>query len=221
MALRLSMIDEDKFSKLTIAIVETSVPKVGQNLMGKTLEQVTDVLSERGLELLYESRTSVLNESQRKLYERILKTIPRRWAIFVDPIIISFALKDACDRSSSEYIWLDLEGNDDLGNAVWTEKAREEDILRLMGEFLRNHLEKYVIDAYGRLTREDMARVWEAQIDIKECPICEANPLKRKLIKRNKQELRGWTCSKCRHHVILPSDTLKFIENNRDFFSPG
>ena len=158
----------DSFSKLTIAIVETSVPNVGQNIMGKTLEQATNVLSGRGLELLYESRTSVLNASQRKLYERILTTIPSKLAIFVDPIIISFALKDACDRSSSEYIWLDLEGNDDIGNAVWTEKTQEEDILRLMSRFLRNHLEKYVIDAYDRLTREDMARVWEAQIDIKD-----------------------------------------------------
>jgi hypothetical protein len=210
----------DSFSKLTIAIVETSVPNVGQNLVGKTLEQATDDFPERGLELLYESRTSVLNESQRKLYEKIFAKVPSKLTIFVDPIIISFALKDACDRSSSEYIWLDLEGNDDLGNAVWTEKAQEEDILRLMSEFLRNHLEKYVIDAYDRLTREDMARVWEAQIDIKECPICGANPLTRKLVKRNKQELRGWTCSKCRHHVILPSDILEFIGNNREFFSP-
>lgn len=92
----------DSFSKLTIAIVETSVPNVGQTLVGKTLEQATDVLSDRGLELLYDSRTSVLNDSQRKLYERILTTIPSKLAIFVDPIIISFALKDACDRSSSE-----------------------------------------------------------------------------------------------------------------------
>ena len=211
----------DSFSKLTIAIGETSVPNVGQNLVGKTLEQATDVFPGRGLELLYESRTSVLNESQRKLYEKIFEKVPSKLTIFVDPIIISFALKDACDRSSSEYIWLDLEGIDDLGNAVWTEKAQEEDILRLMSGFLRNHLEKYVIDAYDRLTREDMARVWEAQIDIKECPICGANPLARKLVKRNKNELRGWTCSKCRHHVIVPSDILEFIGNNREFFSPG
>jgi hypothetical protein len=211
----------DSFSKLIIAIVETSVPNVGQNLVGKTLEEATDVLSDRGLELLYESRTSLLNASQRKLYESILVKVPSKLAIFVDPIIISFALKDACDCSSSEYVWLDLEGNDDLGNAVWTEKRQEEDILRLMSGFLRNHLEKYVIDAYDRLTREDMARVWEAQIDIKECPICEVNPLTRKIVKRSKQELRGWICAECKHHVILPSDILEFIGNNREFFSPG
>jgi hypothetical protein len=211
----------DSFSILTIAIVETSVPNLGRTLVGKTMEQATEVLSERGLELLYDSRTSVLKDSQRRLYERILSKVPNKLTIFVDPIIVSFALKDACDRSSSEYIWLDLEGNDDIGNAVWTEKAQKENILRLMIGFLRNHLEKYVIDAYDRLTREDMARVWEAQIDIEECPICGANPLTRKLVKRNKQELRGWTCSKCRHHVILPSDILEFIGNNRNFFSPG
>ena len=61
----------DSFSKLTIAIVETSVPNVGSDLVGKTVEHATDVFPERGLELLYESRTSVLDASQRKLYERM------------------------------------------------------------------------------------------------------------------------------------------------------
>ena len=208
-------------SKLTIAMVEASVPNVGETLVGKTLDEVADVMSSRGLELLYESRTGVLNASQRQLYERIMATVPSKLTIFMDPIILSFALKDACDRSSSEYIWLDLEGNDDLGNAVWTEKAQDAEILQLMNGFVRDHLEKYVIDAYDRLTREDMARVWEAQIDIEACPVCGVTPLSRRLVKRNNVELRGWICGACTHHMILPSDVLEFIENNRAFFSRG
>lgn len=211
----------DDFSKITIAIVETSIPELGQSLVGKTLEEAVKVLSGRDLELLYASRTSVLNDSQRKLYEAGLSKVPKRVAVFLDPIIISFALKDACDLSSVNYIWLDLEGNDDLGNMVWTDEGKSEEILKLMNDFLRYHLEKYVIDAYDRLTREDMARVWEAQIDLKECPVCGKNHLVRRLLKRNKQELRGWVCSGCGHQVILPSDTLDFIRSNRKFFLSG
>jgi len=104
---------------------------------------------------------------------------------------------------------------------VWTGKAKEDHILTLMTDLLLNHLEKYVVDAYDRLTREDMARVWEAQIELKECPVCGSNALTRRLVKRNAQELRSWVCSACRHHVILPSDALTFIRTNRSFFVPS
>ena len=208
----------DDFSKLIVTIVETNIPSLGQNLVGENLDYASNVLSRRDLELLYESRISALNSSQRKLYEELLYNIPKKLSIFLDPIIVSFALKDACDFSSADYVWLDLEGSEDLGNSLWVKKEREKEILKLMNDFLKNHLEKYVIDAYGRLTREDMISVWEAQIDLKECSICGENPLVRRLIKRKKQKLRGWICSECGHHVILPSDTLDFIRSNRKSF---
>ena len=208
-------------SKLTIAMVETSVPHVGQDLVGKTLDEVADALATRGLERLYESRTGVLSPSQRQLYERILAKVPSKLTIFLDPIVLSFALKDACDRSSSAYVWLDLEGNDDVGNAVWTETTGDDEILRLMTGLVQDHLEKYVIDAYDRLTREDMTRVWKAQIDIEACPVCGATPLTRRFIKRSGVELRGWICATCSHHMILPADILAFIETNRAFFARG
>ena len=212
---------EDDASNLLVAIVETSIPHLGEDLVGKTLEEATSVLLGRDFELLCESKTSVLNPAQRKLYEQLLSKVPKKVTIFLDPIIVSFALKDACDLSNVDYIWLDLEGHDDLGNMVWTEKAKEDRILTLMNDLLLNHLEKYVVDAYGRLTREDMARVWEAQIALKECPVCGENSLTRRLVKRGARKLRSWVCSACRHHVILPSDTLEFIRTNRGFFVPS
>jgi ribosomal protein L37AE/L43A len=215
------MSGQDDFSNLLVAIVETSIPNLGEGLVGKTLEEATSILLGRGFELLYESKTSVLNPAQRQLYEQLLSSVPKKITIFLDPIIISFALKDACDLSSADYIWLDLEGRDDLGNMVWTGKAKKDHILTLMNDLILNHLEKYVVDAYDRLTREDMARVWEAQIELKECPVCGSNALTRRLVKRNAQELRSWVCSTCRHHVILPSDTLTFIRTNRSFFVPS
>ncbi len=206
---------------LTIAMVETSVPNLGQDFIGKTLDEVADTLATQGLERLYESRTGVLSPSQRQSYERLLAAVPSKLTVFLDPIILSFALKDACDLSSSAYVWLDLEGNDDLGNAVWTETTRDDEILQLMTRLVQDHLEKYVIDAYDRLTREDMTRVWEAQIDIEACPVCGRTPLTRRLIKRSDAELRGWVCAGCSHHMILPADILAFIETNRAFFSRG
>ncbi len=203
------------FSNLSITVVETSIPNFGQDLVGKTLDHASSVVALRDLELLYEGRTSTLDSSQRELYEMVLSKVPKKLAIFLDPIIVSFALKDASDLSNVDYVWLDLEGGEDFGNSLWVKRGAEKEILRLMNDFLGNHLEKYVIDAYDRLTREDMTRIWEAQIDLKECPICGGSSFVRRFFKMNRQELRGWICSECEHHIILPSDTLDFFRNSR------
>jgi len=209
---------KDDFSQLIVAIVETSFPNLGSDLVGKTHDHASNVLSSRGLEVLYQSRTSSLDASQKELYEKVLSHVAKGLTIFLDPIIVSFALKDAFDFSTINYVWLDLEGKEDLGNSVWAEREGETEVLQLMNDFLKNHLEKYVIDAYDRSTREELTRIWEAKINLKECPICGKNSLARRLVKTKKQKLRGWTCSGCGHHVILPSDTLSFIKNNRKLF---
>jgi hypothetical protein len=207
------------FSELTITMIETNIRDLEKNLVGKKLSYASNSLSDRDLELLFQSSTSVLSTPQQKMYEIIVSNLPKNLMIFLDPIIVSFALKDACDSSNADFVWIDLEGSENVGNSVWVKREDEKEVLKLMQDFLKHHLEKYLVDAYDRWTREDLSGIWEAKIRLKECPICKGNPFDQKLIKINDQKLRGWICSACGHHTILPSDTLKFIRANRIFFT--
>ena len=77
--------------------------------------------------------------------------------------------------------------------------------------FLKNHVEKYLIDVYDRHTREDLVRVWEAELEIRECPICGGSLPKRQQIALNDYKIRGWVCRYCGHHMVVPSDALNYL----------
>ena len=203
-------------ANLKVAMMETNPSNLRSlGLEGKGYGSALEVLRQNEFEVFYECRTSVLTKFQKELYEKVLSEVPKDLAIFLDPIIVSFALKDACDFSGVDYVWLDLEGEDEVGNSAWVRKEDQKKVLDLAIRFLERHLEKYIIDAYDRRTREDMVRIWEAQVKLQECPICGSSSLERRLIMTKKQKLRGWTCSSCGHHVILPSDALESFGNAR------
>ena len=94
-------------------------------------------------------------------------------------------------------------------------KDDQKEVLDLAIKFLKRHLEKYILDAYDRCTREDMARVWEAQIMLEACPVCGSSSLERRLVVMKKQKLRGWTCTDCGNDVIIPSDVLEMVRNGK------
>lgn len=199
-------------ANLKVAMVEANPSSLGSlGLEGKDYGFASEILRQKEFEIFYECRTSVLTQFQRELYEKFLSETPRDLAPFLDPIILSFALKDACDFSGVDYVWLDLEEKDEIGNSAWLRKEDQKKVLDLAIRFLERHLEKYIIDAYDRRTRDDMVQIWEAQVKLQECPICRTSSLERRLIMTKKQKLRGWTCSSCGHHIILPSDALEYL----------
>lgn len=194
---------------LKVSMFETSIGNL--DLEDKEYNTVSDLLKSLGLTILYESSMSVLTEFQRGLYESVMAKAPREMALFLDPIVVSFALRDACDLSGVDYVWLDLEGDDEVGCSAWVRKKDGDTVIGLAIDLLRRHLAKYLIDVYSRETREDMVRVWEAGLELQVCPICGETSLKRRLIATNKYRLRGWTCAECGHHMIVPSDALDYL----------
>lgn len=199
-------------SDLRVSMVEAYPPEVGSGLEGRSYGSVSEDLEREGFEIFFECRTGTLTPFQRRLFERLRTEAPRDLSILLDPIVASFAVKDACDLSGVDYVWLDLEGQDDFGNCTWARGNDHNRILGLAVQFLERHLDKYIIDAYDRRTREDMNQVWEAQLKLPECQVCGTPSVERRIIIMKRQKLRGWKCSNCGHHRILPSDALDYLE---------
>lgn len=197
---------------LRVSMFETSI--AGLDLEGKSYSVISDVLKKRGLTLLYGCRTRVLTEPQRSLYEKMLIEVPREIALFMDPIVVSLALRDACDVSGVDYVWLDLEGDDDVACSCWMMEKDRAVVMGLTIGLLRRHLEKYLIDTYDHVTREDMVKVWEAGLGLEQCPICGKASPERRVIAASKRKFRGWTCKDCGHHVVVPSDILEYLKGN-------
>ncbi|MFH0897628.1 MAG: hypothetical protein V1850_06245 [Candidatus Bathyarchaeota archaeon] len=184
---------------------------VNLDLVDKSYDAASNLLRRHGLMVLYECGMNVLNEVQRGLYSKVISKVPREIVLFLDPIVLSFALRDACDLSGVDYMWLDLEGEDDVGCSAWVNEKDSNAVISLAIDLLKRHLEKYLIDAYDHGTREDMMRVWDAGLGLQACPICgEASP-ERRVIAANEHKFRGWTCKSCNYHVILPSDSLDYF----------
>jgi hypothetical protein len=204
-----------EMASFKVAMAETgSLYLKSLGFEGKIYDSVSELLRQNEFEVLYECSTSVLTVFQRELYERFLSNVPRGLRIFLDPIVLSFALKDACDFSGVVYVWLDLDGRDDAGSSAWT---RREDQVRIIGSvvgLLKRHLEKYILDVYDRETREDLASVWDAQMRLEACPVCGSSSPERKLIVASRMKLRGWVCHDCSNHIILPSDALEFLSGS-------
>ena len=199
-------------SNFKITMIETNRLNLRElDLEGKSYDFAIQVLKRDDLEIIYECCTSILTQFQRELYEKLLQEFPKELSIFLDPIIVSFALKDACDFSGVDYAWLDLDGEDEVGNSAWVSKEDQKKVIKNTFRFLEHHLEKYVIDAYDRRTREDLVSVWEAQVKLESCLICGSSSLERWLIVTNGHKLRCWSCSNRGHNVIVPCDTLESL----------
>lgn len=198
---------------LKVSMVEAR--SVNLDFEGKNYSAASNHLKSLGLAVLYECSMKVLNEYQRGLYTKVLAKVPREIALFLDPIVLSFVLRDACDLSGVDYVWLDLEGEDEVGCSAWVKDKDANAVISLAIDLLKRHLEKYLIDAYDHDTREDMIRVWEAGLGLKECPICGAASPDRRIITTNKHKFRGWTCKSCGYHVILPSDALDYLPSSK------
>ena len=200
-----------EMGQLKVSMVESNLPEL--DLENKSYNLAFERLKSRGLEVLYESRTSVLTELQRELFWKTVGSASNSIRVFLDPIVVAFAIHDACDLSDTDYAWLDLEGEDEVGNSAWT-RGGHDGILNIAGSLLKKHLEKYILDAYDRHTREDMVRVWEAQLKILQCPICGEPSLERKPIILNNNMIRSWVCSDCGYHVTVQTDVLNYLKNN-------
>ncbi len=196
---------------LKVSAFETNIGNL--ELEDKCYDSVSDQLRGMGLTVLYEARMGVLTELQRSLYENVLLKVPKDLVLFLDPIVISFALRDACDLSSVDYVWLDFENDDDVGCSAWMRKNDGDGVIDLAVDLMRRHLEKYLIDVYSRGTREEMVRVWEAGLGLEACSVCGGTSLKRRLIMADRHHrLRGWACAKCGNHVVIPSDALDYLK---------
>lgn len=205
------MDNTSELKDMKVAMSETNISDL--DLDDKKYSAVSVILEDLGLLLMYECRVRALTTSQKGLYEKVLSKIPKEIALFVDSIVVSFALKDACDISGVDYVWLDLEGGDDVGCSAWVKEKDENAVINLSVNLLKRHIEKYLIDAYDRGTREDLAKVWEAGLGLQECPICGNASVDRRTISSNNRKFRGWTCSVCTHHVIVPSDALDYLSH--------
>jgi len=193
-----------------ISMVETNLP--GFALQGHTYAEASERLRELDFEVFYECRTSTLSPGQRGLYDVILSQLRNDLTVFLDPIIVSFVLRDACDISDVDYVWLDLEEGEEVGCSAWLKRADQDSVLDEAMYLLERHLEKYVIDAYDRRTRDDMLRVWEAKLDLQECVICGNASPSRRLFDVADQKLRGWNCATCGHRTVLHSDVLIILK---------
>ena len=196
---------------LRVSMVESNLPEL--DLENKIYKIAFESLKNHGFEVFYESRTSVLSPFQRELYGKTLNTVPKDISILVDPIIVAFAIHDACDISDFDYAWLDLEGENEVGNSAWT-KGGHEEIVEIAINLLGKHLEKYILDAYDRHTRQDMVRVWEAQLELLSCPICGGSSLERKRIIINNAMIRFWVCTSCGYHAAVQTDVLKYLQSS-------
>jgi len=183
-------------------------------LQSKSLTFAANILKTENFTPFYEFHTGVLTPTQRGFFEEIVSKAPRRLQVLLDPLIVSFAIRDACDLSGAEYVWLDLEENNDVGSSVWIREKDVERVQNVVFHLLESHIGKYVLDAYDRKTREDLERAWEAELKLLECQICGATVIERRHppLKADGVWLRGWSCSNCGFQMILPSDVLKLVE---------
>jgi hypothetical protein len=195
---------------LKISMVETSLSDT--DLQKQDYGVVSTTLQRRGFEIFYECQTSTLTEFQRRLYNKVLVRAPKRFCFFLDPLIISFVLRDACDVSEVDYVWIYLDDGGEIGCSAGLRREDQNEGVNLAMRLLDRHLEKYVIDTYDRRTREDMLRVWETQLNLKECPTCANPSLTRTFTVIDHHKFRGWICSACAHHVILHIDVLSYLE---------
>lgn len=206
-----------EMASFKVTIADTSSLSLKElRLEGTSYDFASQLLRQKEFVKLYECSTSVLSPFQRELYENLIQSIPKGFKMLLDPIILSFALKDACDLSGAVYVWLDLDGNDEVGNSAWVKQEDQKKVINSVVNLLRRHLEKYIIDAYDRSTREDLVGIWEAQTKLEACPICGSSSPERKLIVTNRRKLRGWICHDCNNHIIVPSDALDYLNNSRN-----
>jgi len=199
----------DDMASFKITIVESNLHDL--NLTATTYGQASEELRRRGFEILYESRTNVLTSFQSELFKKIVARAPKTIAPLIDPIVLAFAMHDASDISNTDYIWLDLEGDDEIGNSGWVRRENQEEVITIAFRLLEKNLEKYVLDTYDRRTRDDMVSVWEAQLNINGCPVCGKNALRREPLQFGKKRLRGWVCTNCGHHVMVQADVLDYL----------
>lgn len=204
--------ETSELKDMKVAMSESNLTNV--DLEGKNYGAASTDIKSLGLSIIYECRMHSLNDFQKKLYEKVIAKTPKNIALFADPIVVSFALKDACDISGVDYVWLDLEGENEVGCSAWVKEKDEDDVINLAISLLKRHLEKYLIDAYDRRTREDLANVWDTGLGLEECPVCGKTPIERRTIAANNYKFRGWTCSACGHHVIVTSDALDYLKRN-------
>jgi len=192
-----------------VTIVESNLHDL--SLAAATYEPVSEELRKRGFEILYESCTDILTTFESELFQKMVARAPKDIAPLLDPIVMAFAIHDASDLSKTDYVWLDLEGNNEIANSAWVRKENQEEVIAIAFRLLERNLEKYILDTYDRRTRDDMVSVWEAQLSISECPVCGKNSLKRAPLQLGKKRLRGWACANCNHHVMVQTDVLDFL----------
>jgi hypothetical protein len=201
----------DDMAGFKVTIVESNLHEL--NLAAATYGPASEELRRRGFEILYESRTDVLTPFQSELFQKIVARAPKTIAPLLDPIVLAFAMHDASDISKTDYVWLDLEGDDEIANSAWVRRENQEEVISNAFRLLERNLEKYVLDTYDRRTRDDMVSVWEAQLNIKGCPVCGKNSLKREPLQLGKKRLRGWVCTNCSHHVMVQADVLDYLSS--------
>ena len=201
----------DDMAGFKVTIVESNLHEL--NLTAATYGSASEELRRRGFEILYESRTNVLTPFQSELFQKIVTRAPKAIAPLLDPIVLAFAMHDAGDISKTDYVWLDLEGDDEIANSAWVRRENQEEVITIAFRLLERNLEKYILDTYDRRTRDDMVSVWEAQLNINGCPVCGKNSLKREPLQLGKKRLRGWVCTNCNHHVLVQSDVLDYLSS--------
>ncbi|MEM2094072.1 MAG: hypothetical protein QXI32_02095 [Candidatus Bathyarchaeia archaeon] len=192
-----------------VVIVESNLPEL--NIEAETYGSASNELRKLGFEILYESCTNILTPFQSQLFRRIVAKAPKSIAPLLDPIILGFAIHDASDLSNTDYVWLDLEGDEDIANSAWVRKNGQEEVIKIAFRLLERNLEKYILDAYDRRTRDDLVSVWEAQLNIDGCPVCGVKSLKREPLELNHKRLRGWLCTNCGHRVMVQNDVLRYL----------
>lgn len=197
-----------------ISIVETNLPVFA--LQRHTYVKVSERLRKLDFVVFYEYRTSILTQGQSGLYDNILSNVPNDLKVFLYPIIVSFVHIDTCDISDTDYVWLDLDG-DEVGCSVWLKREGQDTVLDKAIYLLEWHLEKYVIDVYDWRTRKGMLWVWEVQLDLQECAICGNSSPCRRLLDVTAQKLQGWLYSNCGHRTVFRSDVLILFKGRIEY----
>ena len=197
------------------SMIESYPPELSQELglTGLSYEEAFNVLKKTDMILLYESNTGILTERQRKLFENFWERSSKELKAFLDPLIVSFAVHDACDSSDADYIWFDLTEGENISSYAWVKSGKDQEVTKLAIELLGKHLEKYLIDAYDRQAREGIANLWNTELAIPECWYCSSkNSMVRKIITVNDNKFRAWACTKCSHNTVSPKDILEYFK---------
>jgi len=210
------MSDDDK---VKIVMVESYPSEIASSLslQSKSYTFAENILKTEGFIPFYEFHTGILTSTQRGFFEEVVSRAPKKMKILLDPLIVSFAIRDACDLSGVEYFWLDLEKNDDVGSSAWIREKDIEKLYETTFHLIASHIGKYLLDAYDRKTREDLERAWLAELRLPECQVCGATVIERKMppMKFSGETLRGWNCSNCGFQTLIPSDVLELVEVGR------